>query len=289
MLQSKLLIMFPQGGSGNFLANWLTDNDSILDFRHMRWIDQSGININRHKVSIRFDDNLPSRYMSLCGIITDIDPILENEHQKDFFLRSITYSDRADVRLIITHIFDEERLINYLPYETRILKIWPLSNRFGFYKSALTKMFKSFLDDYEHKNIGRFEHLYNTIEMYNNFFDTAPQPHDLIDYADLLDIDYLTSLHESLLGNLPSDTKRRWAEEYIANQPKSMCCDHESDYHEIRKDIYFDSLLDVAILLFIYEKNNPHLRRCWSIDDVPSDMESALVYIDQHSKDYYSP
>jgi len=288
-MNKKIAIMFPAGCSGNFLANWLTpDDDALMEPNYQL---DSVVNTNPYRVSLNIGGSYENQpwSKSLGGAIMDLTGIIDSDSiYWQEFLNVIHDVKESSKPIIVSHILDEATIRSYLGEDWIYITIWPYSNQFIWIKSYINKNVIASMSEDEKKALD-FERLFNIVSFsYKTWISQHKQPiknSKIIDYGDITDIYYLRRLHEEVLGEKPSYFKIKWAEKYISLQGKPIT--DFTNYKRIKELINPTSLVDLAMLTFIFEMNNPRLKRIWSIDDVPHDFDSAADFLYSNHNNYY--
>lgn len=265
------------------MADWLTLNESTMrdpgfqiDSKDAK---ESPINWIEDGKEWWFDPRFK------LGMIKNTSLFTDNEAQavKDKIFK-IPYRN-TDV--ILTHIIDSVGLASLILEPAHYITIWPITNRFGWIKTSYNKNKVTNTAYHDHR-INQFEHLINFITMYDEGSQTLDLCHgEVFDYGRLQDIDSLIDLYKRSNGNPPSDEKIDWAMRYIDQQFKPINPSSIGNLGDLIKETNPTDLFDLAILVYVYEKNNPALRRIWSVDDVPDDPMIALDFLRHNHKNYY--
>ena len=210
------------------------------------------------------------------GMIRNTSLFTDNEAQavKDKIFK-IAYRN-TDV--VLTHIVDSVGLSRLISQPAHYITIWPITNKFGWMKTIYHK--NNVYDTAYHDNsINQFEHLLNYITMYDTEFEALDTYQgEVFDYGLLQDIDSLIDLYQRSNGRLPSDQKIDWAKRYIAQQFKPINPTVVGNLIDLIRETNTKDLFDLAILVYVYEKSNPGLKRIWSVDDVPDDPNLAFDF-----------
>ena len=282
--------MFPAGASGNFLANWLTpDEDSLMAPNYK--ID-SVDNTNPYRRALYLGEGYETQPWSIFnGTVFDLTRLNLDSVYWIEYLRQIEEIKTSGRPIIITHILDEVTIRKHLGDATYIT-IWPYTNIFGYIRSTINKNTLFNLTQSERENINieiLLRMIDNRINEYENFSKFRFTNSKMLDYGKIYEIDYLKDIYIEIIGKSPSPARTKWAERYIAKQGKPIIDTEISDYEGLKKQIDPQSLIDLSILLYLYEKNNPKMRRCWTIDDVPLDFKSAADFLYKNRHNYYCP
>jgi PDZ domain-containing secreted protein len=118
--------------------------------------------------------------------------------------------------------------------------------------------------------------------------DTDCPEHSTIDFGKITDLNYLSELYIDANGIAPTDEKIDLAQAYINLQHTSIDDYNYLNMEEIAKVVRPQDLYDIAILLFMYEKNHNTIdqNRLWSIDNLPTDIDYAVEFLIKNSKNY---
>ena len=265
------------------MADWLTLNESIMRDPEFQ-IDGNG---SKESPIDGIDPGkgwwFDPRFK--LGMISDTSLFTSNEaHAVEDKISKIPHR-KTDV--ILTHITDSVGLSQLITQPAHYITIWPITNRFGWIKTIYHKN-NVYDTAYYDNRINQFEHLLNYITMYDVGCATHDTYHgEVFDYGRLQDIDSLIELYQRSNGSLPSNLKIDWANRYIAQQFKPINPTPAPSLSDLIKETDPKDLFDLAILVYFYEKNNPALRRIWSVDDVPDDPLIALDFLRRNHMNYY--
>ena len=276
------IVLFPGGCGGNFIADWLTLNESTMrdpkfqiDGKSSKESPIDGIDPG---TGWWFDPRFK------LGMIRNTSLFTDNEAQavKDKIFK-IAYRN-TDV--VLTHIVDSVGLSRLISQPAHYITIWPITNKFGWMKTIYHK--NNVYDTAYHDNsINQFEHLLNYITMYDTEFEALDTYQgEVFDYGLLQDIDSLIDLYQRSNGRLPSDQKIDWAKRYIAQQFKPINPTVVGNLIDLIRETNTKDLFDLAILVYVYEKSNPGLKRIWSVDDVPDDPNLAFDFFTRNHMRY---
>lgn len=273
------IIVFPGGCSGNFLADWLTLNESTM--RNPTYQIDAYDNSESLFRWIRFSDQQAEADASV-GL--DLNSI--SEEDKSFLKERISIIKKNPVTdVTVTHITDD-RLRDMIDWPATYIKIWFKSD---VYTSIRNNFFKD-LVGYSitvDPRVSRFEHYLNYISYQYDSKINLPIPPDSHDLVDILNIEYLKKIFAEInLGKQPSQNKINWAKEYLSKQRVIQLGDL-TNYHELRERLQPKDTFDLAILLHAYETRNPSQRRIWSIDDIPDEYNAALDFLNSNHDRYY--
>jgi hypothetical protein len=267
------VILFHAGASGNFLANFLIVDKNLLEpqFR-IDWQQQHNTNIyfvgNSSSVDRRivfFDDNV---------VLDKIYNILEQS----------TY------QIVISHYLSVSRLRN-IKEDVWTRKIYPKTNIFGLIKNIHFK--KQSLESIDYSGADFRTQVDQAFLIIDDQYQTIKQdqdcPDDLtIDFGLLYNVQYLVDLFESVHGFAPDQLKIDWAQTYIAQQFATYNdCDYK-DIQQIIDHVQPKDFFDVALVLFLYEKNHNTVdrNRLWTIDHLPDNINDALEFFKINSTKY---
>ena len=233
------VILFHAGASGNFLANFLIVDKTLLkpQFR-IDW-QQTNTNVifagNSSSVDRRtvfFDDSVLQK---ICNLVE------QGNHQ-----------------VVLSHYLAVSKLRD-IKKHVWVRKIYPKTNIFGLIKNIHYKKQTLEFTDYSGTDFrNRVDQAFMVI---NDNYQTIQQdqdcPDDLtIDFGLLYNIQYLKDIFESVHGFLPDQLKIDWAQTYIDQQFASLNdCDYK-DMQHIIEHVQPQDFFDVALVLFIYEKNH---------------------------------
>jgi hypothetical protein len=253
----KKIILFPAGASGHFLATFLS-----LDATKM----------------------LPNARIDL-GQTLPLSIFIDND------LNKIKHAIEHDTnQTILSHFLNISQLSEFQNTHW-IRKIHPHTNFFGFCKNVYYKKQQTEFVDWEQAGfIQRFDAMFENL--YRCYFDTRNDPdcpsEVTIDFGKLNDIELLKKIFYEVNQIVPSDKKLDFAEQYINNQYATINdCDF-LDINDIINHIQPKDLYDLVILLFIYEKNHKTIdkNRIWTIDNMPRNINDALKFLVENSKNY---
>jgi len=265
------VILFHPGSGGNFLANFLIVDKNLL--RPQFRIDWSQTNSNIVFVgnisavdrrTVFFDHTLLD---SICEILK------QGTHQ-----------------IILSHYLAVDQLRN-VGQDIWVKKIYPKTNIFGLIKNIHFKKESLEFIDYSAADFKtRVDQAFIIIDNnYQKISQDTECPDDLtIDFGLLYNIEYLVDLFQSVHGFPPDKIKIDWAKTYI-DQQFAICNDCDcTDMQQIIDYIQPKDFFDVAVVLFIYEKNHNTIdqNRLWTIDNLPNDINDALEYLVTNSKKY---
>jgi hypothetical protein len=284
----KILIMFPAGSGGNFLANWLTPDDDALMQPNYK-IDAVE-NTNRYRRALFLGEGYGVQpWVGLGGTVNDLTKLDRDSIYWQEFLNQIREIKQAKKPILITHVTDEAVIKSYLDDVETCITIWPYTNEFGYIRSIINKNILFNMDQSQKDGL-RFEDVLDIVKVQYRLWLDKEDPLEnskIIDYGNLTDIGYLIELYQNIIGEPPSVARMRWAKQYIAVQNKPIRDTNSKNYKRLREEIDPRSLIDLGILTFMYEMNNPELKRIWSIDDVPRDFDSAADFLYANRNNYY--
>lgn len=269
----KQLILFYPGGSGQFLSQFLSHD----------W--------DKSEAKLRLD----------TGIINE----LQAQDRQVYMIAGKSYDrwneeDRNKIcemlengnnQIILSHHLNISDFRKY-SNEVWTRKIFPKTNVFGMIKNNQLKKYDLELTNYTTTNLGtRVDNIFLIMhELYKDLRGDKDTPDDLtIDFGMLYDIDFLIDQHKDVHGYRPHDEKIAWAEKYIELQFEPIeDCDYK-DIDQLIEYIQPKDPFDVALLIYLYEKNNDTIdigRLGWSIDKLPNSIDDAVLYIKENSKRY---
>lgn len=272
---SKKVILYAAGTSGNFLGNFLVVNS---------------VNLPSPRFRVDWKQPSSSSLVMAFGSESSIDYRLVDYDTPETLnnIKNLINNDNRQV--IISHYSKVSALEEFLDY-CWIKKIYPKSNVFGWIKNAYYKKTTLEFVDYTR---GPWSYKVDQAIMHLNTWyskhklDTDLPDHMLIDFGNLYNIDYLAELFEQANGIPPEKAKIKWAQEYIDQQLPPINDSNSLDLTEIFKKINPADFFDVAIALFIYERNHKTLdqNRLWSIDDLPNNLNDAVDFLKKNQKNY---
>jgi hypothetical protein len=256
-ISRKKVILFHPGASGHFLSEFLAnDDDGILK-------PQFRLDFMQQSNSAVFASDLPT-------------------------IRNLIVNGLRDT--ILSHEMNIEQLSD-LADNLWIKKIYPCSNLFGLIKNIVFKKQQVEIIDWSSSHYlqqfdGYFENISNWYSRLSQ--DPCPVPEQLIDFGQLYNIDYLASVHESYHGKSPNLNKINFAQDYIKKQFLPINDTTSTDINKIIQQVNPSSLFDLAVVLFIYEKNYNTVdqNRMWTIDSLPGDLDSAVSFLIGNAKNY---
>jgi hypothetical protein len=272
------IILFPGGCGGNFLAEWLSLNDTILRPPNFQ-IDIDAYDNKFPTITLPGDWSADLRFP--LGIVSDLS--LMNDFELIKIKSDILKMKEYEGDVCISHITDIKRLKELINVDVKYIISWPLTNKFGWIKNTIYK--NPLYDRIGHTFDSHFRH----ISYYVNAFENIVQPPSeyIFDFGDICNIDVLKILYLKINGKEANKTKIAWAKEYIGKQFQKLDDVKIDNYQKLRRIINPKDIFDVALLVYLFEKNNPYLRRIWAIDDLPSDFQGAIDFIDTNYNRYY--
>ena len=252
----KKVILFWPGSSGHFLAEFMASENTTLD-------PQFRLDLGAKRLSAVFAETLP---MIKTAIATDTRETVLSHH--------IKISDLSDF------------------YETNwIKKIYPKTNLIGLLKNIFYKKQQVENVDWTYANHliqfdGYFENLKTWYERVTQDTD-LPDEH-IVDFGQLHNIDFLVELYTDFYRYPPNQRKMDFALGYIDKQFDLINDTDSKIMEDIIKHVAPTTLFDVALVLFLYEKNHLTVdrNRLWTIDDLPNDLDSALTFLTKNAKSY---
>jgi hypothetical protein len=264
----KKVILFQVGASGHFLAEFLTTED-ITVLPNQR-ID------HRQRLSSVFVDETSAEYQFNGGCSADCITAIKNAIAND------------DRRIILSHC---DTISEFRSFTDRvwIRKILPNTNFFGWIKNAVYKthnvdhVIKQSMPQQIDFCFTNLKHWYE--------IDRADQdrPSDMtIDFGKLYDIQYLIELYRSANGCNPSESRIKFAEQYVSKQfaPINDCS--ATSMIDIIKHVTPTDSFDIATVLFMYEKNHHSIdqNRRWTLNDFPDSIPQCIEFLIANSKKY---
>ena len=267
------IILFPGGCGGNFLADWLTLNEESMRPPNFQ-VDLKGVKGRLKYITLSENWWVDERFP--LGMVSHLSLLNSEEVEKvktDIFDLNARTTD-----ICITHITDLTGLQKLIELEAKYILIWPKTNQYGWIKNTWYK--NQYVDKSQFYNM-----LYH-IENYVDIFKTMITPSNFLDFGDILDLPILEKLYLEINGIEVSNYKKTWAKEYITKQFKRLDDISSQDYFEIRNAVNPCDLFDVAILLYLFKRNNNDVG-FWGTKyyDVPSNYMEALKFLDEsHNK-----
>ena len=253
----KKIILFPAGASGHFLAAFLTVGKLFVK-------PQYRIDVGQTVTSAIF---VPSDLKKIKNEITN------GAHQT-----------------VLSHYNDVSHLSDF-KNQHWIRKIYPHTNTFGWLKNVFYKKQQvEFVDFTQAEMLVQLDAMIeNMKEFYFMLKNETDCPADLtVDFGKITDLNYLTDLHIDANGHCPDEEKIEMAKKYIELQGRPIDnCDSLS-MEELADKIAPRDLYDLAILLFMYEKNHNTVdqNRLWTINHIPVDVDQAVEFLVKNSKNY---
>jgi hypothetical protein len=253
----KKIILFPAGASGHFLASFLTTGAVFV------------------RPQYRVD--LGQLVSSAIFIPSDLEKI-----------KNSIINDPHET--ILSHYNNVSDLCEF-KNQHWIRKIYPHTNMFGWLKNVFYKK-----QQIERVNFSQADMMVQFDAMFENMKDfyfkikaDADCPEHLtLDFGKITDLNYLTELYIDANGIAPTNGKIDLARAYIDLQHTSIDDYNYLNMEEIANAISPRDLYDIAILLFMYEKNHNTIdqNRLWSIDNLPTDIDHAVEFLIKNSKNY---
>jgi len=273
----RQLISFYPGGSGHFLAQFLSH-----DWTKHRSDSGATFRLDSHVIS-ELQSQSSQIYFVGGGRFTDH----YNTADRDKVFEVLDHSNN---QTIITHYLNISDFRKYTD-DVWVRKIFPKTNIFGMIKNNQIKKHDLELIDYTSTNLStRVDNIFSIMhELYNDIHKDKDLPDDLIiNFGSLYDIDYLVDQHKYVHGYEPSNTKIDWAQQYISLQFDPI---EDCDYTDIEQIIDYlqpADYFDVALVLYLYEKNNNTIDsgRLWSIDELPNTVNEAIEFFRSNAKKY---
>jgi hypothetical protein len=265
------VILFHAGASGNFLANFLVVDKNLLapQFR-IDW-QQSNNNI----IFVGNSSGVDRRIVFFDKTVLDkIYNILEHNSPQ----------------ILLSHYLEVSQLRN-VKEDVWVRKIYPKTNIFGLIKNINFKKQILEFTDYSGADFGtQVDQAFIIIDdNYQMIQQDQDYPDDLIiDFGLLYNIQYLAELFESVHGFCPDDLKIDWAQTYISQQFATCSDCNYTDMQQIIDHVNPKDFFDVALVLFIYEKNHKTINqnRLWTIDHLPDNVNDALAFFITNSTKY---
>lgn len=265
------IILFHAGASGNFLANFLIIDKILLN-------PQFRIDRHQHNNNIMFvgnTSNVDSRIVFFDNTVLDSirKHITQETHQ-----------------ILLSHYLAVSQLRN-IREDVWVRKIYPKTNIFGLIKNIHFK--KQTLESIDYSTVDFKNKIDQSFMAIDDHYQLIQQdqdcPDDLtIDFGMLYNTKYLVDLFKSVHGFKPDELKMKWAQTYI-DQQFVTCNDCEyKDMQQIINHVQPKDFFDVALVLFMYEKNHNTIdqNRLWTIDNLPNNVNDALEFLKINSKKY---
>ena len=252
----KKIILFPPGASGNFLSEFLTVGESFV-------IPQNRIDLGQRLSSAIF--------------ATDLDDI-----------KFMVNDDNHQV--VLSHYSNVSDLLEFQDQHW-LRKIYPCTNLFGwatnvFYKKQqIEKVLYS-----QATMLKQFDAMFENLrDFYFKIKEDSDCPPELtLDFGKFSDINYLIDLYRDANQADPPEKKILFAQAYIDAQRPAINDCNCTDMLDIVNLIKPTDIYGVAILLFMYEKNNNTIdqNRNWTINDLPNTVDDAIEFLLTNSKNY---
>lgn len=253
---NRKIILFSAGASGHFLGEFLTTGNTFV--------------LPKERIDL-------GQTLSSAIFAEDLDGI------KDTFLNT-------QYQVILSHYGEISKLAEFKD-QVWLKKIYPQTNLFGWAKNVFYKK-----QQIEKVNYSRTNTLHQFDSMFSNlqeFYFQIKQDQDLppdqiIDFGQILNLDYLVELYRDANNAEPPEEKKLFARAYIEKQGRVINDCEYTNMVDIVNFIKPADLYDLAILLFIYEKNHNTVdqNRNWTIDDLPTDINHAIDFLVTNSKNY---
>ena len=273
------IISYMTGCSGNFLSDFLITNAVT---RH----PQFRIDTKQNAVVA------PQCVMLHAGCSSQDRRIVEF-NSDELILQKLDEILKTDVASIITHYPYVSKLKDRAPVGSWVKKIYPETNVFGAIKNLVFKKQEADYTSYQYVDELYFkvDHVFNAIAEYYNIITTDTDINEIIDFGKLYDIEFLIELYFSVNGVYPDKAKIEFAEKYIALQFPRLDDSSSKDFAEIVKTVNPQDYFDIAVCLFIYERNHNTIdkNRLWLIDDLPNTIAESLEFLQNNCKNYRIP
>ena len=272
---SKKVIMFPAGASGNFLATFLLVNSNLLP-----------------QPTFRVDWNQPisSSVVMASGTTNQVDYRLAGIDKNAVLQNIRTLIEEDDRQIILSHYLGISNIIDYAD-QCWIRKIYPTTNVFGWIKNIEFKKQQLEYVDYSQTSMSsRIDQALMIISKWYEIYktDTDLPNGFLIDFGRLYNIEYLAELFEDANGIEMPNEKKVWAQEYIDQQFPALEDSNSLKFNEILELINPKDFFDLAVVLFIYEKNHDTFDtgRNWTIDNLPDNLQEAVEFLKNNQYNY---
>jgi len=267
----KRIILFPAGSGGHFLSQFLLPDETPI-------LPTFRIDINQ---------TMSSAYKFVSGTTGNRMQDFSSQICLDEIVKVIKSNSHVGV---LSHYLKISNLREYTNIAW-IRKIHPKTNIFGWIKNVNFKKRQMEFVDYSSTEFKfQFDSAFAMIiDWYDLLKADDDLPEDLlIDFGDLYNIEYLKNLYYTLNGYAPHDIKIAWAEEYISKQFAPINDSTSKDLDIIIKEIMPVDFFDVAVALFIHEKNHNTVdrNRLWTINDLPNNVNDAINFLINNSKNY---
>lgn len=253
---NKKIILFPAGGSGQFLGEFLTVGKTFV--------------LPQHRIDL-------GQTLSSAVLVSQLSDIK----------KQITI---GQYQVVLSHYSSISDLLEFKD-QYWLRKIYPHTNLFGWAKNVFYK--KQQIENVNYSQASILHQFDSMFENLKDFYvqikqDTDCPPELTIDFGKILNLDYLVELYQDANGHEPPEEKKVFAQSYI-NQQGKVINDYDcKDIDDIVKLINPTDLHDVCILLFMYEKNHNTIdqNRNWTIQDLPTDIDCAVDFLVSNSKNY---
>jgi hypothetical protein len=252
----KKVILFWPGASGHFLAEFMSSNNTTVD------------------PTFRMDIGSMRKAGVFASDLLTIQDLIVNDTRETILSHYMNISDLSE--------FYNDNWIK---------KIYPGTNLIGlikniFYKKQQVEVIDWSQANYQTQFDGYFENIKNWYFEITQDVD-LPQNH-LIDFGQLQDIDFLKDLYCQFYNQEPARQKIDFAKSYIDKQDRIINDVEFLNIEEIIDFINPSSLLEIALVLFLYEKNHNTVdqNRDWTIDELPGNLDSALRFLTNNAKAY---
>jgi hypothetical protein len=265
------VILFHAGAGGNFLANFLVVDKNLL------------------APQFRIDWQQSTNNITFVGNSSSVDRRIV------FFDKTVldkihNMLEHNSPQILLSHYIEVSQFQN-VKEDVWVRKIYPKTNIFGLIKNINFK--KQILEFTDYSGADFRTQVDQAFIIIDDYYGMIKQdqdcPNDLtIDFGLLYNIQYLADLFESVHGFPPDNLKIEWAQTYI-DQQFAACSDCDlKDMQQIIDHVSPKDFFDVALVLFIYEKNHNTIdrNRLWTIDNLPDNVTDALAFFITNSTKY---
>lgn len=273
------IISFMTGTSGNFLADFLSTN---ITARHPEF-----------RIDTKQNAVVSPQHVILHAGHSSQDRRMIDFSSDELILQKLDEILKTDVSTIITHYPKISKLKDRAPEGSWVKKIYPETNIFGAIKNIVFKKQEAEFTSYQYVDDLYFkvDNVFALITEYYNKFKTDDDLNEILDFGKLYDIDFLIELFVSVNGVHPDKLKIEFAEKYIALQFDRIDDSLSKDFAEIAQSVNPKDYFDIAVCLFIYERNHNTIdkNRLWVIDDLPNTIAESLEFLQNNCKNYRIP